>query len=848
MIGAKLRAPLLRIGWVERQRLTAQLDVGLRARLILLCAPAGSGKSTLLGDWVHKAAGRGIPSAWLTLDEGDNDPARFFAYLASAADDLAAGVGDHVRTLLTAPHLQSAEALVAGLLTGLQPLKADCLLVLDDFHVIHSPQVEEAMRLLVEHLPPWLHLVIASRSEPALPLARLRVRGELLEVRAGALCFTPQEAAAFLRERMGLHLSEEQVAVLASRTEGWAAGLQLAGLSLQGCADPAGFVAQFAGSHRHVLDYLAEEVLQRQEADTQAFLLQTAVLDRLCGPLCDALTGREDGQAMLERLERANLLVVPLDEERRWYRYHHLFAEFLRVQLARVYPMRAAALHGAAAGWYAAAGLLAEAIPHALAAGDWAEAAGLLARVSRGLLQAGEAATLQGWLGALPAEVAAQPALLVAHGWCLLMAGRLAEAADLLAPLHGPDDGFEAAGVLADAGPLRGEVAAILATAASVTMDTARTISLAEEALALLPAQEQFVRSIVGLSLGSALMIGGRLDRAEGALLEAVAGAAGAGSLFLRLMLRASLAQVYEWQGRLQVAAALYAEVLALAGPEESAPVGALAYARVGLGGILHAQGDLGGGEQMLRDGLRQAQCWGSTEVVLGAYQSLIKLYLSAGRPAEAEACVAQARPLVRSLGQGATLLEALAARVALAQGDGAAATRWAEETMGVHAAHPALVQEQLQLVQARVFLAAGQPASALALLQAAQASADAAGRVSSLIEVLLLTARAAAALGDGRGAQAALVRARELAMPAGFVQLLRDEVPQATPPLAEPLTERELEVLQLTAAGLANTEIAQRLFITEGTVKVHLNRIFGKLAVRNRTQAAARARELRLL
>ena len=405
LLETKLYVPRSRRGLVPRPRLSERLDRGTASKLMLVSAPAGFGKTTLLTEWL--AAGPAAPAderlaAWLSLDRGDNDPASFWTYVIAALRTVASGVGESALALLQAPRPPPIETVLTALLNDLGATAGDIVLVLDDYHVIDARDVQDGMAFLLDHLPPQLHVVIASRADPALPLARLRARGELVEIRAAELRFTPDEAAAYLNEMMGLQLTARDVAALEGRTEGWIAALQLAALSMQGRDDVAGFIAGFAGDDRYVVDYLAEEVLQRQPDRVQAFLLQTSILGRLSGPLCDAVTGQDGGKAMLAALDRGNLFLVPLDDRRRWYRYHHLFADVLQARLLDEQPGQVPDLHRRASAWYQQNGEPAEAIRHALAAGDFEQAADLVELAIPAIRRTRQEATVHGWLEVLP--------------------------------------------------------------------------------------------------------------------------------------------------------------------------------------------------------------------------------------------------------------------------------------------------------------------------------------------------------------------------------------------------------------------------------------------------------------
>ena len=436
LLETKLYVPRSRGGLVLRPRLSERLDRGTASKLVLVSAPAGFGKTTLLAEWLaaRPAARAGERlAAWLSLDRSDNDPAAFWAYVIAALRTVASGVGESALALLGEPQPPPIETVLTTLLNDLGAVAGEIVLVLDDYHVIDARDVRDGMAFLLDHLPPWLHLVIASRADPALPLARMRARGELSEIRAAELRFTAEEAAAYLNETMGLQLTPQDVAALEGRTEGWIAALQLAALSMQGRDDVASFIAGFAGDDRYVVDYLAEEVLARQPDRVQAFLLQTSILGRLSGPLCDAVTGQGGGKGMLEELDRKNLFLVSLDDRRRWYRYHHLFADVLQARLLDEQPGQVPDLHRRASEWHEHNGELSEAVGHALAAGDFGRAAGLVELASPGMRRTRQEAKLRAWLEVLPDEVVlARPVLSVNFAGVLLMGGELEGVEDRL--------------------------------------------------------------------------------------------------------------------------------------------------------------------------------------------------------------------------------------------------------------------------------------------------------------------------------------------------------------------------------------------------------------------------------
>src|SRR5438132_8928876 len=523
ILATKLYLPRLRPNVVSRPRLLERLNEGLHRKLTLISAPAGFGKTTLVSEWVE---GIDRPIAWLSLDEGENDPARFLAYLVAALQTIAAHIGEGVLGVLQSPQPPPPEAILTALLNEITTLPDHFVLVLDDYHVIDAKPVDMALTYLVEHLPPQMHLVIATREDPQLPLARLRARSHLTEVRAADLRFTASEAAEFLTQVMGLSLSAADIAALEDHTEGWIAGLQLAALSMQGHQDVSGFIRAFAGNHRYIVDYLVEEVLQRQPEGVRSFLLQTAILDRLSGSLCDAVTGQEEGNARLEALERGNFFVVPLDDKRHWYRYHHLFAEVLSAHLMAEQPDQVSTLHRRASAWYEQHGEVSDAIRHALAAADFARAADLVELGVLAMLRSRQEATLLGWLKALPDElVHCRPVLSVDYAGALLASGqlegvegRLRDAErwlDTTAEMRGLASAPATAMVVVDEeefGHLPATIAIARAGLALTRGDVQGTVTYARRALDLAPEDAHLTRGSAAALLGLASWTSGDLE------------------------------------------------------------------------------------------------------------------------------------------------------------------------------------------------------------------------------------------------------------------------------------------------------------------------------------------------
>jgi LuxR family maltose regulon positive regulatory protein len=906
LLATKLHLPRPRPGFVPRPRLREQLDHGAARELVLVCTPAGFGKTTMLADW---ARGNRRPVAWLSLDEGDNDPVRFWRHVAAALDRARPGVADQVAPLLQGLQPASFQAVAATLANELADSAEEVVLVLDDYHLIEAPQVHQSFEFLLEHLPTSLRLVLASRADPPLPLGRLRARGQLAELREADLRFTAEEAAELLHDAIGPKLPAGAVAALADRTEGWAAGLQMAALSLQGHGDPAGFVATFSGSHRYVLDYLAEEVLDGQPQPLRAFLLETAVLERLCGPLCDAVTGRSDSQALLEQVERANLFLVPLDEVRGWWRYHHLFADLLRARLQRERPERVHELHHAAAGWSEDHGLADDAVRHALAAGDATWAARLLERHFDALLRRSEAATLQRWLEALPAElVASRPRLCLAQTHLAVSRGevetieRLLDDAEQAWRATG-DEPYEPS--LGRASSLVANVPAAIAVqraaAAQFRGDAESTIVFARRALADLVEEEWALDSAARWYLAVAEWLGGRPAAAERVFASGIARWRAAGEPSLAAWGIYYFGQVQRAQGHLGAARATYQQALEMAGEPGGPALLAAAPAHAGMAEVAYQRGELEAGLRHATEGIALYRQLGYGLPLVTALATLARIRQAQGDRAGALETIREAERVGLSPALVGLLnpVPALRARLALAHGDVAEAARWVQARGLGPDDQPSYPRENEYLVLVRVLLAQHTPDRALGLLERLHAAAVAQGRLASVIEILALQALARAAAGDERGALAALAEALTLAAPEGYLRVLADEgtpmatllgrlaaaqragrvaavrgVPPdyldrlteafardgapldqqrgriaATPPgLVAPLSARELEVLGLLAAGRSNQAIAEELVITLDTVKRHVTHILDKLGAANRTQAVTRARALGLL
>ncbi len=871
LLTTKLYIPPVRPELVPRSRLIERLNAGLHRKLTLISAPAGFGKTTLVTEWLDNAE---RPFAWLSLDEDDNDPARFFTYLLAALQRIDTDIGQAAQAMLQAPQPPSPETFLTSLINDIAATPHPFALVLDDYHLIHTLPIHQQLAFLLEHQPPSMHLVIVTREDPPLPLSRLRARGQTVEIRQADLRFTEEETADFLQRVMRLELSPTDVTALQRRTEGWVAGLQLAALSLRGRDDVHRLVQSFTGSHRYILDYLIEEVFQRQPAGVQDFLLKTSILDRLTAPLCDAVAEREDSREVLLALEQANLFVVPLDESRQWYRYHRLFADLLRQQLRAVgMESLAPELHKRASQWYEAAGFPADAVNHALAGSDWERAAALILDVGESMLKRGEVATLLGWFQALPdEEVHTRPELCLSYSWALILTGQPDAAESYLG---------QAEEVVQDDVPLLGDIVSAQAYIARIRGDVRHTIELSQRALSLLPQTDPNARSIVALNLGIAHWSSGHLAEAEQALKEAEHAADKSGNTYARLTALGFLGVVQAAWGRLHQAAESCRQAIRSG---EGSPATALAHND--LSALLYEWNDLEAAADHLQQGIELGQRGGNVEIQIGGYRTLARVKQAQGDASAALDALQKTHQLAREVDVHPLERARNAAchvQVALAQNDLATATRWAEQV--TKDADGSLFYPRLGLTQARLLLARNEKAAAAEQLEALYEKAVQAGWQFGVVEVRVLQALAAPTPDQ---ALAFLADGLALAESEGFIrtfvdkgepmaELLRQAAPQGiTPdyvakllsafeaeapvpsapppprppaqPLIEPLSDRELEILHLLADGQTNREIAQALCVSVNTVKTHLKNIYGKLGVSSRREAAAKARRLGLV
>ncbi|MET9269468.1 LuxR C-terminal-related transcriptional regulator [Kribbella sp. NPDC003557] len=844
VLATKLFPPARRSGLVARPWLLERLDGVLMPghRLALVSAPAGFGKTTVVGEWAarHERVG------WLSLDDGDNALPRFLAHLWAALPGL--------RVTPPAADVPTMAALTALVNDYADRADEQTVLVLDDYHAIEALDVHEAVAFLLDHLPDQLHLVLATRADPPFPLARLRARGQLMEIRVDDLRFAEAEAGAFLNDVMGLRLAGDDVRALEGRTEGWAAGLQMAALSLRGVPDVAGFIDAFTGSHRFVIDYLADEVLARQPAAVRDFLLRTAVLDRLTGPLCDAVTGRSGSAQVLDELDRGNVFLVALDPDRVWYRYHHLFRDVLRARLLAEHPEELPRLHRAASDWFAAQHLAPEAVRHALAADDHERAAWLIQEALPEVRRARQDAMLLAWVGSLPESVVRRnPVLCIAAGWSAMMAGELdrmarwLDAADAALAAGARDP--ELAGTWADTEDLRTAPATILiyrAALAQARGEVRATVESARRALELAAAEDHFVRGAADGFLALAAWAAGDVEEALATFSTAVRELHSAGNLVDEQDSAVVIGDLWLAAGRPSRARQTFEHSLAAATRNGEPYPRVTADLHVGLAELDRELDDLDSAEAHLETARILAEQGSITENRHRWYVAMSQVQVARGDFTAALQSLDEAEKLYRRGSYPEVRpIAAMRARVHLAAGDLAAAEAWVRDVSDA----VTYLNEYGRLTRARLMIRRGEDAQEL--LDRLQADADG-RRAGSLLEIGVLRALAHQVRGDRAAALDVLRRTLAAAPePSQYRRLFLDEgltLPQAEEAPVEPLTERELDVLRLLDTELTGPEIARRLYVSLNTLRTHTKRIFTKLGATNRSGAVRRARERGLL
>jgi LuxR family maltose regulon positive regulatory protein len=918
LIRTKLRLPFTRPELVFRPRLQEQIAQGLRGPLTLITAPAGFGKTTLVASYI---AGCGFPIAWLSLDKDDNQAGRFLRYLVAALQEADNTIGSEAAQLTAGVHTAPPEAILTSLINDLDAAGTEIVLVLDDYQFINSQAVHDEVAFVLEYCPHTLHLVIATRSDPPLPLARLRARGQTIELRADDLSFTEPEAAQFLNDVMGLNLDAGSITVLAERTEGWIAGLQMAALSMRDREDVLGFIEGFSGTNRYILDYLLEEVLASQSPEIQRFLLYTSILERLTTPLCDTVMAIDEGSekegddrsgqalfdrrseslflgqsaSILEYLERVNLFLVPLDDERRWYRYHHLFADLLRIQLqTSLGDQGVNRLHLRASEWYEQNGSTLEAIHHASLASDFERVERLIGQNYREMVSRGEMSGMRYWTGKLNKElVYSRPWLCIyeaySHSWFgeLDEADRLLEAAEkrirseILAP---------------DAHAMLGLLAYVKSRVTAMRGDIHQAIDFCLEAREYVPATNLALQLDTHITLGYEYFLNGDYANASPILNKTIQLGVNAGAVINTVAASCALARLYAVQGLLNKSYEAFQMAAQLIPEARGQHLGARALVEVGIADVLCEWNELDAALVHIKQGLDMLPWWDKADDLALAYITLARIHHAQGNRGDALEAVEKAIQIIQRRGvfsEARHAAEVAQVKLWLAQGDLQAANRWAaSQEERLNSDDLFRFENELTLITlARVYMAQKKPDEAITLLMNLEKTARSAGRMGRLIEIILLKALAMRGIGDSEHAFLALAECLALAEPEGYVRVFLDEgqpvqmllvqwlaladvghlrdytvyllsqfdaeahvvaaeQEKASPAsnLVEPLSLRELEVLHLIALGKTNRQIARQLIVASGTVKAHTSSIYRKLDVANRTEAVARARQLGIL
>jgi LuxR family maltose regulon positive regulatory protein len=914
----KLTVPPYRPGLIPRTRLIEALKASfdLGTRLIMISAPAGSGKSMLVSEWA--AGSRAIPVvqpgrpairfAWLSLDPADNQPNRFWFHLISVLQTAFPDAGQAELRLLSFPEPPPIKSILTNLLNQIEAQPERMVLVLDDYHCIVEPSIHEGITFILEYMPANVQLCIATRADPPLPLSRLRVRQQLLEIRSADLFFTLLESGTLINDVMGLGLSTDDLVRLEERTEGWAAGVQLAAILLMDERRKAGeqqagerlsaLVGRLSGRQHLIADYLMDEVFDRQPEEVQEFLLSSSVLDEFCASLCDALIGygnREpNSRLILETLDRLNLFLIPLDEEHTWFRYHHLFADALRIRLEQTRPGSASGLHRSASQWYERNGQPEKAIEHALAAEDHDRAASLIEANVIAFTRQGRYTALLNWLENIPVQVVlAHPHIGVYKSQALALSGKLSAAEQQLRAIEASVEEAVGPGIAPLSPELRGKIAAVRATAAILKGDAGLAIEQSERAIELLPPDDPSLAGVL-LVLGNAVQKIGDVSRSIQLLREAVAQSRRTDDLSTLLTSCVYLAAGLSLQGKLHQVEAVLLEALEevnhqLGASDWPLPMLAMIYQRLGL--VKKEWDDLAGAEQVMTRALRIAENSSYLSAVANAYGGLASLRRSQGRFDQAIELVEKALQMIprRESSLYIDLLQALRAEYWIYSGNLPAARRWAKERgLSAERAIDYVGANELYLL-VRLWIAEDRADEADALATRVVASGEVRGQAGLTITFLVLQALARRGAGRLDLAVQSLERALILGEPEGYLRVFLDEGDQLVdllqrlarqkskvsafarlllsklvpgtsleqPPassrpsqtrLVEPLTDREMAVLRQMAAGSSNLEISERMVISVGTVKAHIYHITAKLGARSRTEAVARAREAGLL
>jgi len=888
LIATKLSVPGMRSAIIHRNRLTDKLDSGLAGKLTLVSAPAGFGKTTLLTDWISRIS---RPVAWISLDRTENDPVCFLRYLSSALKSVNDTIAQRTDILLNSAGQISIESVVINLINEIENTDSEFLLVLDDFHVVENPKVHKTVASLIDYMPEHMHLAISTRADPVLPVSRLKVRNQLTEIRYADLCFNPDETASFFRDIMGLKLADRDIAILASKTEGWIAGLQLAGMSMSGQDDIRQFIDAFAGDNRHIVDYLAEEVLSRQPELIRTFLIQTSILNRMCAELCDFVTGRDDSAQILTQLEKANLFLIPLDDKRVWYRYHHLFAELTHQKLNQTRPAGINALHLNASRWFEKQGLVEDAIEHAIVSTAFDRAAGLLERLIETKWRGGEQATLLRWLNQLPDEVTyARPAIWITKARLMFESGSPEAGgnnldmleSDLLAR-KAPFEGMGAEEIRI----CRGKIAAVKAHWATRKGDVRSIVKYAGTAFELLPEKEAAWRAVAAMSSGIAHKIQGDMDAAIESHALAVTAARASGNIFWYLATRVWQCIDLKNAGQMPEAKKICGQLLSETKGGNLEFTVAKGHVNGVWSELLYESNRLEDAQTHARAAIEYLEAGHDSSHLGWRYTCLLKVLCSMNSPSGKE--MHQLLSKVDRLGETTpippwitTQIKAVKAKVLMMTGQANDLAKWVADC-GLDVDNDySVLHEAENMMFARILLLQNRLDDALRVADRLTGVQEKAGRLLNLIETLIIKALILKKKKRMNRSETALIHALKLAESGGYIRVFVDE----GPPLAEfidaidrfddksvkrfakklsvafkssghanrqdglieELSSRELDVLRLICKGRSNKQISAALFISANTVKTHLKNIYGKLSVHSRSEAILKTQELDLL
>jgi LuxR family maltose regulon positive regulatory protein len=893
IIATKLFIPPLRSGLVSRQRLIERLNAGMECKLTLISAPAGFGKTTLLSEWVAQIR---CPVAWVSLDNGDNNLSYFLTHLLTALQRINVCVSKSVHSILQFTEIPHFGTLSTWLINEIAETPETFTLVLDDYHEIIDRQIHELISLILDGQPLQMHIIISSRADPPWSLAQLRGRREVSEIRADDLRFTIEETATLLSNIMGFHLAPEDIATLERRTEGWITGLQMAALSMRGREDVSSFIKTFSGTHRFILDYLVDEVIDQQHSDVQEFLLRTSILERMSAPLCNAVTGNDNSQTTLTQLEQNNLFLIPLDDERRWFRYHHLFTDLLRVRLGQTQSEQISILHRRASEWYERNELIAEAVSHAWEANEFERVVNLLAGNALAMIYQGELRTLIPWLEALSHKaLCSQPWLNIARAWTLSYAGKFDAIESLLKKTETTFvrlDGLVEEPLLSEVEfqSLIGHIATIRAYTAAIRGENSYAVEQAYEALQNLPAGNSMVRGYIMTLLGAALRSSGDLIAADKATSDAIAISQAAGDCSLAAIVLCDLAALQYTKGQLHEAAATCQEVQQISAQYarqsgRSLPV--MGYAHMRLSAVLREWNNLENASRYAKEGLELCMQWGQADFLVYSYIELAKILLATGDMDDAFDAIQMGKRVVKAISPWPRFyLEVEQVQLWLALGNILDVSSWVQDS-GLSSEDKLSFQYLFRYINlARVFIALRRFNEAAKLVERLLEVVEVTGATGYVIEILTLQAITLQAQGEIDRALNSLARALALAEPEGYVRTFIDEgIPMgvllrqaishgiavryagkllavleketsgksvcrmlSVKSIAEPLSERELQVLRLLNTYLSSKEIAAELFISVNTIRSHIKNIYSKLNVHSRKDAVTRAREIELL